>query len=315
MTGLVVVNDIDTQAALWAVRYERGLDTAETAALERWLAEDARHLGAYARARAIALDSARLSALGQEAANAPGQNIRFEMQASRRSAIAAATVMFVGVAGTGAALLRKGQSYQTGLGEIREVVLEDGTVLTLSALSSASVRMGNRGREVVIAAGEALLDVASFAAPLRILTAGTTVEVETGRVLVRRYAQDPLSIIALDQALSVDGPEGRVVLDAGERLALARQPVLGNVDAADVERSLAWLDGQLALHDDYLRTASSSFARFSPIALEFDGPQTANMRITGLFDLRDPVSFARAAALSLGLRVRVEERLVRLYKN
>lgn len=224
-------------------------------------------------------------------------------------------VMTVGAVGGGAALLRNGQSYRTGLGEVREVILEDGTVLTLSALSSASVRMGKRGRDVVMAAGEALLEVAPLASPLRILAAGTTVEVDKGRVLVRRYAQDPLSIIALDQRVSVAGPEASLVLGAGERVALARKPVLRNVDAADIKRSLAWKDGQLALHDDYLRTASKSFARFSPIALAFDGPETADLRITGLFDLRDPVAFARAAALSLDLRMQIEDMVVRLYKK
>jgi len=58
-TVLVTSEEIDTRAAKWAASGDRGeLSEAEQAALEAWLAEDRRHLGAYARARAVFADVA-----------------------------------------------------------------------------------------------------------------------------------------------------------------------------------------------------------------------------------------------------------------
>src|ERR1700735_3586803 len=56
------INDL---AAEWAAKVDgRTLSPDEEATLEAWLAVDSRHLGAYAKARAVALHTERARALG-----------------------------------------------------------------------------------------------------------------------------------------------------------------------------------------------------------------------------------------------------------
>ena len=65
MTTTRPANAIDEQAAAWVAREDRGpLDAGEAAALDAWLQADGRHLGAYARARAVFVRLERSQALG-----------------------------------------------------------------------------------------------------------------------------------------------------------------------------------------------------------------------------------------------------------
>lgn len=52
---------IDDIAALWVARLDaRALSLAEESELDRWLASDVRHAGAFARARAASIYLARM---------------------------------------------------------------------------------------------------------------------------------------------------------------------------------------------------------------------------------------------------------------
>lgn len=305
-------SDIDRQAAKWSVRYERELTQQEQAELSQWLEADVRHAGAYARARAVAHHSLRLSALGPEAATRERLALSQGQAVSRRTAIAAGLVVAMTGVGTGAALLRREQSYRTGLGEVRSFTLADGSLLTLSALSSVSVRMDEDRRDVVMTEGEAFLDVASGQRPLQVFAAGTRIVAGTGRILLRRYGQDPLYVTPLDRSASISTQKRSLTVAAHEKMAMSRVPVRVELDSEDIERALAWKQGRLALHDETLGSAARTFARFSEIKLAFDNESTALKRLTGLFDVRDPLGFARAAALSLDLQVVAGQDVVQL---
>ncbi len=67
--------EIDDVAALWVARVEaRTLSPEEEVKLDEWLAEDVRHLGAFARAQAISIHMAKAQALGTEFFADPDKN-------------------------------------------------------------------------------------------------------------------------------------------------------------------------------------------------------------------------------------------------
>lgn len=305
-------SQIDEAAAVWSIRFERGLTAQEAEALEEWLTRDVRHAGAYARVRAVTAATLPLAGAVAPAGGAHRDDLRQSSAVSRRAAIAAGLAMAVGGVGAGAMVWRREQSYRTGRGEVRDYVLADGTRMTLSAFSSVSVRMNGARRDVVMTEGEALLEVARSDRPLRILAAGAEVVAPSGRVLMRRYAQDPLQVAPLDADLSISTPQTTLHIAAGEGVAVGRRTVRRALDEDDIQRALAWREGQVALHDDPLAEAARAFARFSEVRVEFDSDDTALLKITGLFNLHDPVGFARAAALSLNLTVALGDGIVRL---
>ena len=67
--------EIDDEAALWVARVEaRTLSPREEVELDEWLAEDVRHFGAFARARAISIQMGKAQALGPDFFADPDKN-------------------------------------------------------------------------------------------------------------------------------------------------------------------------------------------------------------------------------------------------
>ncbi|MND50028.1 fec operon regulator FecR [compost metagenome] len=314
--------EIDDAAALWAARVERDLTSQEAAELEQWLAQDVRRLGAYARARAIAANSRRLGALNAASnrdplasptALATDRSAQRHRVINRRVAIAAVATLGMGGAGLGAAVWRHSQSYRTGLGEVKEFVLEDGSRMSLSALTSVSLRFSRSAREVVMAAGEALFEVADDSRPFRVLTAGVAVVADNARVLLRRYDQGPLDVATLAGKATLRASEADpLLIDAGHSLKLDESPEVAPLEAGQAQRALAWREGRLALHNETLSEAARSFARFSAQRISFGDAAAGDQRITGLFNARDPLTFAKAAAASLGLALSATPQDIRL---
>ena len=84
------------------------------------------------------------------------------------------------------------------------------------------------------------------------------------------------------------------------------------VDADELNRDLAWRDGRIAFEAETLAEAAAVFARYSDIRIVIDDPAVSSKKITGLFTANDPISFAKAAAGSLGLAVEVRPGEVRI---
>jgi transmembrane sensor len=250
------------------------------------------------------------------------------------SAIAAAVLIAIVLP----LFIGRGQTYDTRRGEIRVVSLDDGSVMTLNTASRARVSFDASAREIRLTAGEALFEVAADAdrpfvvraADQRIVALATKFSVRhdagTLQVMVTegKVRVEGASAHARDPAGSSNEPsshqstrsarEAPVILTAG---AVAQATgnnltIRHKAPAELVNHDLAWRDGRIAFESETLAAAATAFARYSPIRIVIDDPAVANMEITGLFTANDPVSFARAAAASLGLEAQVRAEEVRL---
>lgn len=103
--------EVERAACLWAARLDDGpLSPADQAELDAWLEGDVRRLGAFARARAVAVHSRRAAAL--EGGAIPFTRAAPKPSISRRGLIAASvSVVAVGGAGALAALQRRAQPF------------------------------------------------------------------------------------------------------------------------------------------------------------------------------------------------------------
>ncbi|GAW41100.1 fec operon regulator FecR [Brevundimonas sp. SH203] len=299
---------IDRQAAAWAARLDRAPFTeAEQRALDAWTAEDPRHLGAYAKARAVALHSRRAAALtAAPKSDAPRPSRRLLLAAS----LGAASLGGVGFA---AAYLRRSRRIETARGEVRSVTLDDGSIVSLNTLSRIDVRFNSDVREVVLSFGEALIDVATRRdRPFLIRAANATMTTQGGAFLVKRLEASPLQVTTLKGALQLVSDQDRVIpLTANQTLVLGDEAMAGSssaptlIEAGRADSLLAWRDGKLAFHDDTLNVAAAQFSRFRGAPIQFGGAKVAQLRITGLFEANDPAGFARAVAHSLNLRAEI----------
>src|SRR5579859_2393883 len=152
MTKRETANEIDEAAFRWVARLDQdGEDSKLLSELNEWLAEDARHEGAYLRAQALWLRLDRAS-------QAEAEQIRPPVL-SRRRVLTGAVGTALAASMAGAWLLLDDKHVETEIGEIRHMPLSDGSVADLNTQSSVRVTMAKDVRRVRLAEGEAWFHV------------------------------------------------------------------------------------------------------------------------------------------------------------
>ena len=299
---------VDQVAAEWVARLDAGtLAPGAEAELDRWLAQDPRHAGAFARARAVFAQADRAAALGD---GYDPDRYAPRPTARRRAwpvAWAAAAALALAVGAAAWLLPPRGDDYRTALGEVRRLPLADGSVMTLNTASRAQVDLSDGLRRVRLLEGEALFDVARDPArPFLVEVGDARVRVLGTSFILRHVAGGAVEVMVREGHVQLEQPGGGI-----EPLSLtaSMKAVAGPGSTARVERvedaaltrHLTWRDGMIAFDGDSLADAAREFARYSPVRIVIDDPEVAGMEVVGLYASGDPAGFADAVALGLGL--------------
>ena len=319
---------IDDEAALWAARADRGLSAEEDAMLDAWLGQDVRHVGAFAKARAVSLLTERTRAFGIGADKmltrtddepVPARDSARSMQStpalSRRHALwmsaAAATAGFWFALRALPQYLRE-RSYETGIGETKVVPLEDGSLVTLNTQSKITVAYSPERRDINLVNGEALFDVAKDKErPFVVLAGGTQVRAVGTSFTVKLVPNEPVQVLVREGVVEVKRPDvptapSMRIAAGSQALAPDNAPIVAaSLTPSEVDKVLAWRIGRIVFEGETLHKAVADFARYSDTRIIIDDPAVSNMTITGLFVSNDPIGFAKAVAQSLNLHARV----------
>ncbi len=308
--------EIDDLAAEWAAKLDhRALSAEEETALGAWLDADPRHLGAFAKARAVAVHSQRAAALGR--GFAAGQ---IDTGRRRFLAFGAAAAASVAVAGTMTWRWLRWDNFVTQIGETRIVPLVDGSVITLNTDSLVSVRYSGTSRQIRLLRGQALFDVAKDAArPFTVEAGDTSVRAVGTSFSVSRLDDRPVEVLVREGVVEIkreddSGPPVRAAANTRAVVEHHAAVVPAAVDAATISRETAWQIGRISFEGETLSQAAGEFARYSEIRIVIEDPEIGAHTVTGLFVSNDPVGFAKAIALSLNLKAEVSETAVRLSK-
>jgi len=315
MTPDVDPQDRSAVAAAWVAREDRGqLEAGERGKRDAWLSADSRQFGAYARARAVSAQAARVAAT-MRAAETSHENIRvprsvrrwlrsFGLAAMVAAAAWLAHMLFL-------ATVPQTHEYRTSRGEVLRMPLPDGSMVTLDSATELTVIYTPDRRGIRLLRGEALFDVVSDRArPFVVSSAQATVTAvgTSFSVAAPQDAQDAVRVLVregrVDLADTTDGVRQRVARLEANQTAAARPgaPIqVQRLQPKSVQDQLAWREGMLAFHGDTLATAARRFRRYSDVRIVIDEPTMEGRRVVGLYSANDPVGFARSVALSLGL--------------
>ncbi len=314
----MTTTSIQDQALSWFVRLSDA-DAPETAWVEfqTWLEADAAHAKAYDLIEQVwvALEDAPPiqgtveTGAANDAWPVAERAPRSAARAYRRwltpvMGLAAAAVLVVGlwpeITGTG-----RFQTFATD-DAVREVVLPDGSHLSMNRHSALKARIGSRDREVLLSDGEVAFDVRHDAArPFVVSTDDHAVRV-LGTAFNVLSHEDRFSVGVRRGlvAVSGDGVAGDLRLSMGQRIDQAGT-AKAVVTSVDPDQASAWRQGVLIYREADLGAVADDLSRYlnkpvsvmaSARALRFTGALRIGDEATMLEQLQDfvPITVNRA---------------------
>lgn len=307
MSGRETADEIEAAAIRWVWRLDREGRTPELEAeLHTWLTARPGRQGAFLQAEAA---WAMLDRGQQLAAETPlrlprGGNVRPRRRTFLMAGGATIAASIAGALNVGLSTVR----YGTAVGEIRRVLLKDGSTAAINTQSEVAVDMTGTRRVVKLARGEAWFQVAKNPDRPFIVEAGRVRVWATGTAFSVRRRDGGAEVLVSEGAVEVwvAGAEGhRARVSVGERALVAENAAISEAKTgpSEIDRQLAWRAGSIDLGGETLAEAVAEFNRYNTRKLVVADPKIAEERFYGVFRTDDPEGFAGAVQRSLGVVV------------
>lgn len=208
--------------------------------------------------------------------------------------------------------------YSTGTGEQRRVTLSDGSVVSLNTRSTLSVSFDERHRRVSLQGGEASFEVAhDTSRPFIVEAAGKTIRAVGTIFTVRAKSKNSVSVIVSEGRVAVSttvsgSPVDSIgtsansrptrLLEAGDRLELiGSQMQFERLSLTDLDDALAWQNGMIVFQGDPLVDALGEVSRYSDARFELADESIGEMRVAGVFQIKDVDGFVESLRANLGI--------------
>lgn len=191
-------------------------------------------------------------------------------------------------------------AYETQIAQVREIALDDGSVVTLGAKSVIqALDFSDRSRRVELGTGEAFFSVAPDRSKPFFVTVGDTVIRVVGTKFNVKHDGGQVKVSVLEGVVQVSrsGPVRQgaghqspepLRLIAGQQAVVADQETPGlvaHVGAVMGDVPGAWRDGQLSYEDATLAEIISDANRYRPQPIRIAGPSLADERLTLAFKI------------------------------
>lgn len=299
MTSTAHEEEARERAVDWLLQVRASPEDAMLrAGLERWLAESAVHRAAYDSVQRMWRVAADLPGSSAEASPAA-----MPVRAGRRRAAmwrafaATAVAACVLLAFLPAIQLRLKADAITGVAELRDMVLEDGSEVHLDAGSAVAVDYGKAQREVTLLAGEAFFEVVRSTRPFVVKAGDVTVTVVGTAFSVRSW-QDSVWVAVRSGVVqvAVDGHPPPEMLARGQRLRVDHAGGPPRRDDVAPDDIAAWRERRLVVDGASLADVIETLGRHYEGVIVMRDPVVAARRVTGVFDLGRPIEALEAIA-------------------
>jgi transmembrane sensor len=298
---------INIEATEWALRREQGeLPREMAAAFAAWCAADSRHLNAYRKAAEALVGLSVMGKLpefshllepltwGERWSNALS-GWRASGWTKLAGAVVAGMVIAVGVF---VAMESKPSTYETAVGQVRTVTLDDGTVVTLGADSGVKVAFSHDQRHVSLVRGDAFFSVARDTTRPFVVAAGATlVRVVGTKFDVHRGAQE-VKVVVVEGTVEVSNPEDPLprqvvsaaaqgskveTIRAGEQIVATRTGSLERASVTTPEQTAAWRAGRLDYNGVSLREVVADANRYYSPGVTLESDELGDLQVTTSF--------------------------------
>jgi transmembrane sensor len=300
------------EAGVWVARLHSGEpDKIAMAGVKQWLKAHPMNVRALELCTEIWEESANLRRITPFETQAPATPRKH-----RFLPVTATAVALLLVAGM-ILWLAPAPDLATEVGEQRMVTLKDGTHVFLNTATRIAVRFDDHARWVELKSGEALFDVAKKPTwPFIVKAADRQIKALGTSFIVRRDAtQTAVTLVEVTVSVTADGSSRNQSVSApaapqvftlkpGQKLTFLGTQT--RLDVTPLDKAVAWRRGEIIFDDTSLSDAAAELNRYSKDRIVVERPDAQAVRVTGLFQTGDSLSFAHAVAQSYGLTV--EER-------
>jgi transmembrane sensor len=195
-------------------------------------------------------------------------------------------------------------TWQTQLGERREVTLADGSIMDLAPASKVRVRYESKSRLISLDRGEALFHVTKDPNRPFIVQAARTKVRAVGTIFNVEHLDQGVSITVVEGRVTVSDQQPETHRSAADRsastnvsLGVDEQVLVSSTGRATPirkvkgEMEVAWAAGQLIFDDELVAEIVRRFNLYNRVQIRVTDPQLANRRVGGMFRATDPDSF------------------------
>lgn len=335
----VVCETVNQQASEWFIKLRSG---PVTDALENkfrdWLQESPERVAAYQRCeitgkmiRELASDSElrpmldRCSKIRTEYEERKHDHLAglLDWLFYHRLSVSTAALIFTGLLLAVVTNLMP-VTYKTDIGELRTVILEDSSAVTLNTNSEIAVHYSSGSRHIRLEHGEVFFEVAhDLSRPFEVSAGkglvkavGTAFGVEldgdkvTVSVLEGTVAVTPNIEVLGDKRVTVESQE----LTVGESLDYWKSGAVAEVNYANKKRITAWREGKLNFDGLRLADAIKEHNRYTSHKIVLGSDDVRNLAISGIFRIGDTDSLLYLLEQSLGLQAIERDDIILLVK-
>ncbi|NVI80221.1 FecR domain-containing protein [Janthinobacterium sp. BJB401] len=274
------------QAADWLMQLHSGAASAQQRReCERWRASDPEHARAWQRAEALL---GKLGGLPPELAMPALDRSRASRTLARRAALLKLAALLAVVPGAWLLMEQQGwrHDYQTATGERRDIVLADGSRISLNTATTLDVQFDGAQRLLTLRRGEIAVHTARDAQrrPFFVATAEGRLEA-LGTVFSVRQEDGQTALAVRESRVRVLARSGaQHIIPAGRQVAFTAAAI-GEPAALDAG-ALAWRRGMLLADAMRLHDFALELGRYRPGIVRCD-PRVANVRVSGAFPITD----------------------------
>lgn len=284
----------------WVVRLGRTDAPRSTlAAFERWLAADPRNLADYQDAKALLRDTRDLrdQFIGDLNLIPPAPPVARRPKKTGWTPVAlagglVAAVLAVAVAPT---LFSRFQdplagaaTYTTAVGEIRDVTLADGSVVTLDTATTLRARVDGKVRRLALDKGAAYFAVAHDRAhPFQVALADRQVIV-TGTHFATSLRDGRARVELLEGSVEVSQPRPSaepVRLVPGDQVTYQAGGAVRREARIDPATAVAWRQRRLVFQNAALSEVLAELDRYADVRIRLADPALGRQRVTAMLPL------------------------------
>jgi transmembrane sensor len=209
-------------------------------------------------------------------------------------------------------------SYSTGIGEQRTILLADGSTVELNSLSKVEVSLGEHQRDINLLEGQALFQVAKDKARPFVVHAGDAQVRAVGTQFdVYRKQNGTVVTVVEGRVETSDGsaaPGGTILLSAGEQLTVVPHSAARPM-RTDTAIATAWVQKHLVFDETPLADVAEQFNRYSRRPLVIDDRTLQQVKISGVYSSTDPASLINFLRSQPGMLVIEGDKGVRVVKR